>query len=309
MDFVAIDFETANNNYNSACSIGLIAVSNNEIVEEFYSLIKPSILKFDIRNIQINKLTEDDVKDAPTFPEVWGKIKNYFNSETIIIAHNAVFDMNVLKNCLSEYDLQIPNFNYVCSIPISARLCRGQNIGKSLEDRCNFFNVPLEQHHNALSDAKACAKLVLCCINKSKRKSFKTFCSTYSSLPIKNFLQLKTSKTYNIPGFKSKKITLSAITSTNSNIDINNKLYGKNIVFTGELKSMDRKEAMQKAVDLGAILKNNVSSRTNFVVVGIQDKSIVGADGMSSKERKAYELQQKGHAIEILNEEEYLVLI
>lgn len=85
-------------------------------------------------------------------------------------------------------------------------------------------------------------------------------------------------------------------------------LYGKNIVFTGEM-SLSRSEAMQIAVNAGAVVKTAVSRKTNYLVVGVQDLDIVGDDGMSSKEEKAYALNEEGTAdIKIIDEVEFIQL-
>lgn len=305
-DFIAIDFETANANYSSACSLGLVAVKEKNIVETKYFLIQPPDLDFDERNINIHGITPEKVKDSPLFPEVWNEIKDYFK-DNVIVAHNAVFDMSVLKSCLLEYNLDIPDFNYLCSIPLSTRACRGEGVGQSLKDRANRFGVKLENHHNALADAVTCAKIVIECINLKKRKSFQSYCKTFTSLPIKNFSELKPQTRFKkASSNKFNRINISEIACTESKLEKSHVFYGKNIVFTGELVSLSRKEAMQKVVNFGGILKSGVSTKTDYLIVGIQDKSIVGEKGMSSKEVKAYELQAKGHNIKVLSEDDFI---
>lgn len=307
-DFVAIDFETANNNLCSACSIGLVAVKDNEISETFYSLIKPRELYFDTGNIEIHGINLENVKDASSFPTIWENIKHYFNGN-MIIAHNAVFDMSVLKNCLLDYDLDMPNFNYLCSIPISTKACQGEKVGTSLKDRTAYFNIEIENHHNGLDDAVACAKLVLACIKKQKRKSFKSYCSIYSSLPIKDFQDLNPQKQFKRDNNKFNRVSVNDITSSKKIFDTSHPLYAKTIVFTGNLIALDRKTAMQKTVDLGGILKSSVSAKTDYLVVGKQDSSLVGSTGISTKEEKAYELIKEGKPIKILDENDFLKLI
>ena len=80
-------------------------------------------------------------------------------------------------------------------------------------------------------------------------------------------------------------------------------------MFTGELSSYERKEAMKQVVNSGGIIISGVSSKTDFLIVGIQDKSLVGESGLSTKERKAYELMNNGKTIRILDEEEYIQLL
>ena len=72
---------------------------------------------------------------------------------------------------------------------------------------------------------------------------------------------------------------------------------------------MDRKTAMQKVVDLGGVIKSGVSSKTHYLVDGIQDKSLVGEDGLSTKEEKAYDLINKGINIKVINESQFMSLI
>lgn len=309
-DFVAIDFETANNLLSSACSIGLVAVKNNEIVDTYHSLIKPNPLEFHKKNTEIHGITPEKVKDAPSFPQVWEKIKKYFNGNTIV-AHNASFDMSVLKKCLIENNLEVPDFDYLCSIPISTRACRGENIGASLKDRLTYFDIPLENHHDALCDALACAKLVLMCIKRQKRKTFENYCRIYNSLPVKQFRDVKVKDEFlkGSKDFSKYRVNITEIESCQESFNQSHAFYGKNMVFTGELQSLDRKTAMQKVVDLGAVLKSGVTKQTHYLIVGKQDISLVGDDGLSSKEEKAYDLISKGHDLKILTEKEFLELL
>jgi DNA polymerase-3 subunit epsilon len=309
MDFITIDFEIANRKFNSACSIGICFVENNKIVNEMYFLIKPPNLEMDEDFSSIHNLTIEDLKHAQRFDEVWSKISHYFCKETLIVAHNAHFDMNVLKNCIVEYSLDIPEFNYVCSIPISTRACRGEGIGGSLKDRTERFGVIINEHHNALSDARACAELVINCIELKKRKSIHSYCKVHSSIPIKLFSELKTQSTFMKGGKKFNKVKVTDISPSSYSFDNGHPFFEKQIVFTGNLESIERVIAMQKVVDVGGIIKNGVSRKTDYLVVGFQDKALVGNAGTSTKERKAYELIEKNHNIQIINESKFLELL
>ncbi|WP_245712521.1 exonuclease domain-containing protein [Anaerobacillus alkalilacustris] len=307
-DFIAIDFEIANHNYSSACSLGMVFVDERKIVDEKYYLIQPPNLELDEEFSKIHSLTLDQLSTAPLFHEVWDEIKPFFNDDSLIIAHNAQFDMNTLKNCLIENSLNVPNFKYVCSIPISTRACRGEGIGSSLKERTKRFGITLDDHHHALSDARACAELVIKCLEVKKRKTIHSYCKTYSSIPVKLFSDLKTQSTFLIRGKRKKfdSVKIAEITPTTSNIDNNHPFYNRLFVFTGNLETIDRKNAMQKVVDVGGIIKSGVTKNTDYIIVGKQDLSIVGKDGLSSKERKAYELIEKGINIKVLNEDQFL---
>ena len=91
MNFVAMDFETASPKRYSACSLALTIVRNNQVADEFYSLIKPDT-EFNWRNVQIHGIHEEDVVDAPSFPEIWQVINPFFQTNQLIVAHNAPFD-------------------------------------------------------------------------------------------------------------------------------------------------------------------------------------------------------------------------
>ncbi|MBD8005324.1 exonuclease domain-containing protein [Bacillus norwichensis] len=309
MDFIAIDFEIANNKLNSACSLGVVFVQEKKIIDEKYFLIQPPTLVMDPDFSKVHGINLEDIKDAPKFDKVWNEISYYFNEENYVIAHNAQFDMSVLKNCLTTYSFEMPEFNYICSIPISTRACRGEGIGSSLKERTKRFGITLKDHHNALSDARACAELVIKSIETKRRRSIHTYLSTFSSIPVRSFTELKANSTFRQGIGNFKKIKVTDITATTESFDANHLFYNKNIVFTGELENFDRKDAMQAVVNLGGIIKSGVSGTTDYLVVGKQDKKIVGESGMSSKERKACEFIEKGKDLKILNEKEFKLII
>ena len=101
MNFVAMDFETANGKRYSACSLALTIVRDSKIADEFYTLINPQT-DFFWRNVQIHGIHEEDVQDAPTFPEVWQHIKQFYRPAQLVIAHNNTIDNSVLKNTLLD---------------------------------------------------------------------------------------------------------------------------------------------------------------------------------------------------------------
>lgn len=123
MDFIAIDFETGSSESNSACSVGLAVVNNLEIVETKYYLIQPPTLLFSKQCMEIHGIKPSDVKDSPRFNDIWSEISHYFDGSCCIVAHNAHFDMSVLKSCLNYYNIFHPDFYYCDSIPISSEVC------------------------------------------------------------------------------------------------------------------------------------------------------------------------------------------
>ncbi|WP_027108264.1 3'-5' exonuclease [Lacticigenium naphthae] len=159
MDFVAIDFETANRERHSACSLALTIVKNSEIVGEYYSLIKPPTF-FDRQNIRIHGIQEEDVQFSPIFPEVWQDIREYFTPNQLIVAHNLPFDRGVLNKTLAYYDIETPHFQTLCSVQASRKLLK-ELPNHKLNTVSSHLNIPLKRHHHALDDSLASAGIIL----------------------------------------------------------------------------------------------------------------------------------------------------
>ncbi|MFD1065805.1 3'-5' exonuclease [Oceanobacillus locisalsi] len=157
MKFAAIDFETANEKRNSACSIGVVRFDEKEIFDEYYSLINP---KSDFRsmNIRIHGIQEEDVQDAPTFEDLWPSLQERLEGH-VIVAHNASFDMSVLRQSLLKYDLRNPDFTSLCTVKISQRVWPYLD-NHRLHTVANYHDIPLI-HHHALEDAKTSALILM----------------------------------------------------------------------------------------------------------------------------------------------------
>lgn len=158
MDFITIDFETASANRNSPCEIGLTFVKNRQIVETKSWLIKPQYNRFDYFNILIHGIRPEDVADKPEFPELWEEILPLIENQ-FLIAHNASFDMSVLRKTLETYQLPFPVLNYSCSYIFSKKVWQGLP-GYDLKTLCRINNINLN-HHRAGADSRATAELAL----------------------------------------------------------------------------------------------------------------------------------------------------
>ena len=154
--YVAIDFETANNKRSSACSVGLVTVSGKRIISEDVFLIRPPSKDFIFTDI--HGLTWDDVKNEKTFYELWSTIDKIISDVDFLVAHNAPFDKGVLNMCCQEYNIDTPDIPFLCTV----KLARNQwDIHPTkLNNVCDALDIPLN-HHEALSDARACAKIVM----------------------------------------------------------------------------------------------------------------------------------------------------
>lgn len=159
MNFIAIDFETANSSFQSACSVGLVRFNGDgEIKGKFYSLIKPpdEYSYFHSGNINIHGIHSSDVKDEPNFDYLWPEI-SYFIGDDFLVAHNASFDMNVLKSLLRYYNIDIPHIAYFCSCKISRKVWPKLSSHR-LTYLSELFGFDYKAHY-ALDDAVNCGKV------------------------------------------------------------------------------------------------------------------------------------------------------
>ncbi|MFT6964566.1 MAG: DNA polymerase-3 subunit epsilon [Flammeovirgaceae bacterium] len=159
-DFVAIDFETATGYRNSACAVGIVTVKNREIVDKFYSLIQPPENDYSWRNIQVHKIQPADTLNELRFDELYPTLRQLLESQ-IIVAHNEAFDRSVLANTMDYYGLDYSELKLAHRWECTVKIYKGKGYKPAnLKACCERNNIELN-HHEALSDALACAKLFL----------------------------------------------------------------------------------------------------------------------------------------------------
>lgn len=161
LDFAAIDFETANSSRSSVCSVGVVIVTNGEITDSYYHLIRPIPNYYDIFTTRVHGLTWVDTADAPLFPEVWAEIAPKIR-HLPLVAHNKAFDESCLKSVFKAYDMDYPDYPFLCTL-IAARRAfrRGQLENYQLHTVAKACGYDLRNHHHALADAEACAAIAL----------------------------------------------------------------------------------------------------------------------------------------------------
>jgi DNA polymerase-3 subunit epsilon len=153
--FVALDFETANYSRDSACSLAIIRVESLKVVSRTYRLIRPPSAHFMFTDI--HGITWGDVMSEPTFKELWPEFRPLFDGISFIAAHNASFDSSVMNACCYTYGLVPPAPPYLCTVKLARQTW--QLKPANLPSVCSYLGLRL-QHHNALSDAEACANIV-----------------------------------------------------------------------------------------------------------------------------------------------------
>lgn len=153
--FAAIDFETANESPASACSIGAAIVHGGRIAHSVHRLIRPPERRFTLT--RVHGIDWKQVKGAPPFRTVWQEIEPLLEGVDFLAAHNAPFDRRVLET----YGLPVRKRRFVCSIQVAREVWNIRPTG--LSNVCAHLDIPLK-HHHALSDAKACARILLAAI-------------------------------------------------------------------------------------------------------------------------------------------------
>lgn len=157
-DFAAIDFETANNEPTSVCSVGIVVYRDGVMVDEFYSLIKPEPEYYNYFCSKVHGLTLKDTEDAPVFPDVWKQIEPLIEGLPLV-AHNKAFDESCLKAVFRCYQMDYPDYPFYCTLRQSRKIWPyGHHNLDIIAARCGYS---LKRHHHALADAEACAAIAL----------------------------------------------------------------------------------------------------------------------------------------------------
>ena len=313
-DFVAIDFELANNHWASAVEIGLSRGNPNGVLTTFSSLIRPpsGLDEFLPRNVKIQGITASEIRNAPYWEEIWPEVEDFIG-ESPLVAHNASFDMSVLRAIAAVQGRSFPELDYWCTWVLSKNSLNLSSYSLQAVSRALDIDHPNE--HRSLSDSISAARVV------------------------QKFLKMQGANTLDELGeingvakghlYADSWETCHAKTSTSQSEvrelreerlrelgvdyfepDPSGDFVGKNVAITGTLWSMSRAEAQDLLEKSGARVRTSVSARLDYLVSGLQDVSRL-AEGYStsSKFRKVEELRNAGHSIEILDEEQFLQLI
>lgn len=285
---VFIDVETTGLSPTRDVIIQLSAIRflGHREIARFNTYVNPGrAIPFDATSV--NGISDEMVADAPEINSVRSQFLEIVK-DAFIVGYNVPFDLNFIN---AAYDGALVGTEYLDLLPL-AQMClelpdyQLSTVAEHLD--CQ----PEGRFHDSLNDCEATANI------------FWTLGAQLLLSQSRTCSPIKQKGGMNFERFSPKDI-IPSTTPTDSS----HPLYGKSIVFTGEL-SISRNSAAQMAADVGAIIKNTVSRKINYLVVGIQDTAIVGADGMSGKEEKAHELNASGKAsIEIISEGEFMSLL
>jgi len=306
INFVALDFETATSVRSSACEVGLTFVESGEIIRSESWLIKPPGNNYDPANTLIHGITPLMTANAQTFPEQWNRLALLLKGKTVV-AHYAPFDMSIIREECQTNDLPFPEFRFACSCALSRFVVPGQP-SYGLEPMCIHFGINADGHHRAETDTVMTAKLMLALCDKAKAGTIDDLVEKYH-YRFGNF----DTKTYtNFERKHSKRTDLEYFAreyeANKEGFDDENPFYNKEVVFTGTM-AKPRQELMRMVLDIGGRTKDSLTKTAGFLVVGQQDYRVVGEEGMSAKQKKALQMIEKGAALTVLSEKEFMQMI
>lgn len=322
--FTAIDFETANGFRGSPCSVGLVRVRDGQVVEEASWLMRPPEGHdyFDPRNVRIHGIEPEMVAGAPRFGELFPEIGAFIGSD-LLVAHNAAFDLGVIRSALEVSELAGPAYDYTCTVVHSRRTY--QLPSHSLPFAAEAAGVPLLNHHDATEDARACAGIMTDIARRTGAVSMPDFFLRQglrpSHLPayVPGAHQLsKATRDALARGTGTATAAAAAGTPwqgwpsegenppSNPLADPRHPLFGQTVVFTGNL-GMPRQTAKDRAAEAGARTASNVTRATTVLVVGDGfEPADLRSGRLTGKARRVLDLHERGQRIEVLSEAEFL---
>ena len=158
MNFVALDVETANSFPGSICSIGIVRFERGEVVDQFYSLIKPppEMGEFSRFNIRVHGISPAQVDSAPNFSELYERLDSFLSGNTVAV-HNSSFDARQLYAAMEHFGIE-GKYDFACTLALSRRMLRLPDY--KLPTVCNHLGIRLDEHHNALADAAASGRIL-----------------------------------------------------------------------------------------------------------------------------------------------------
>jgi DNA polymerase-3 subunit epsilon len=260
--------------------------------------------------VSIHGITEADVANAPMFADLWPEMLASISGP--LVAHNASFDVSVIRRSLDAAGIEYPDLDYYCT-RVMAKLAWPDMPTYGLDYLAQHLGLSF-QHHNAAEDAKACAVLALeaCCVCGigDLRELDEPFVFSAGHLYPGGYTPCHgRGKAPSIRGGSSHKLRAADVSATVNEFDASLPFYGKSFVFTGAMTALLRKDAMQAVVDHGGACHDAVRQDTDYLVLGQNGYVGYSAGHKSSKMKKAEEMLAKGLPIEILSEADFVSLL
>ena len=285
--YTIIDIETTglDPKLDDILEVSAIKVINNKTIDSFTSFVSlPYSIPDFIKNL--TGITNEMIENAPAIEKVLLNFYNFIGND-ILVGHNINFDINFLYDNLEKYHNIYMKNNFIDTLRLSRKI-NSELKHHKLSSLIEFYNIETsKQQHRALNDCEY-EFIIYNNIKNSILEKYNT---------VENFNKEYYNKTI------AKEINDKTVV-----IDTDNYFYQKNVVFTGTLQKMTRKEAMTKIATMGGINSDSINKSTNILVIGEQDYSKINGT-KSSKQRKAEQYIELGYDLEIITENVFYDLI
>lgn len=292
MHILSYDVETANSkDIGSVCAVGWVLLNDSQILDQGYTLINPHC-PFSEKNIAVHGIVSDDVKDAPTFAQYWDSVLGALMKNSLVIAHNADFDMSATEQALYKAGIPDTGIDYMDTLAV---------IRQSIDTDCYKLSALAERigyeyfAHHAGEDAMALVQVleqirrasgledIPALLIRTNTGIKNTLTNTYRPKPIKTM------------DYSSRSHCQEDVTQVDCSLG------GLRFCLTGDAPGYGRPEIEKLIVAHGGKPTSAVSGRTDYLVVGIYPD--YGPDYVSSKQRMAQEIISNGGKIKTINYE------
>lgn len=292
-DFIALDVETANADFASICSIGLVHFKQGQVFKSLTILVNPED-DFDPANISIHGIRPQDVAGKPTMADVFPVIGEALRDTAIV--HHSPFDRTALGRAAAKYAAAGLPCTWLDSLQVARRSWAGHrdNGGYGLANLARLFQIEFK-HHDAAEDARCAGLVVLRAIQET-------------GIPLQHWIDDLGYETVDGAVLARPRRRPAHSGKVARQGDGDGPLLGDIVVFTGSL-SISRAEAAEKAAVAGANVKDTVTKKTTILVVGDQDLRLTKGQEKSSKHRKCEEMIAAGQRIKIVGESNFLLMI
>jgi DNA polymerase III subunit epsilon len=287
-DFIALDVETANVDFASICSIGLVHFRGGAVFKSLEIMVDPED-QFDPINISIHGIRPEDVAGKPTMAQVFPVISASLNDRVVV--HHSPFDKTALNRAAVKYGTQKLSCSWLDTIRVARRAWPqyAKNGGYGLANLATAFGIGFS-HHNAAEDARAAGEIMLKALAEGQLSLLGWLDRVEQSLS----------------GERSGRHPRYARCARSGNPA--GPLFGEVAVFTGAL-GMPRSEAAAMAANVGCSISDNVTKKTTILVVGDQDLRHTRGKEKSSKHRKAEAMIASGANIRIVGESDFMLMM
>ncbi|MBV2366395.1 exonuclease domain-containing protein [Streptomonospora nanhaiensis] len=306
--WTAVDFETANPDRGSVCAVGLVRVVDGAVVERYSTLVRPPepVRFFSPRHTAVHGIRAADVARAPQWPEVLERITALAGDDPLV-AHNAAFDVGVLRAACAHTGLARPALSYACTLAL-ARRAWAELPDHRLPTVCGRIGWDMAgRHHRADADAEAAARIVLAAMEATAAASLGALAAALN-WPLQRLAGGRDPRPAAPSGGSRagdrfaawQEASRAELPEADPGADPSGPFYGRTVCISGDLDGIPKPDAWRRIAEAGGHPAKNVTRATDVLVVA---DSTAGAP--TAKQRRAEDYRARGQAIEIIGEREF----